>query len=127
MFPQTLAEEKSEEYNSEYVRHHSLDYDKGVGSVFFQREGATSLQKLSNYDSINLNPVPSMSDEELAIRTVLNVCDWQDWLSINQVSLDMLPLEQRRFVRGRQSLARRVNAILSSHHKKLLVARGYTK
>ena len=120
-----MATDQTAEYECDYVRAHSLDFDRGIGSVFVQAEGENTLKALNKFDAITLNPAPTMSDEELAIRTVVDVCQWQDWLSISQVSLDRLRPEQRRYVRGRQSLARRMNAVLLDHHNGLLVKRGY--
>jgi hypothetical protein len=127
MFRLTLASERPSEYDCDYVRRHSMDFDRGIGSIFVQHEGKADVSEMRRADSISINPTAAMGDEELMLRTAINVYEWQDWLSTGQVSLEKLRLDQRKYVRGRQSLARRMNAVLVNHHQRLLKKWGYAR
>jgi len=124
MFPQDLAENLSEYYDDPYVRAHSLEYSAGVGSVFMETP-KEPVRPLGSSEQIVLNPVAIYGLEELLLRSVVSICDWQDWLTEGTFGYGDLTPEQRRYVRARQNMTKSVNKILRDHHVSLLRDQGY--
>lgn len=122
MFPQDLAEEPSEYYDDPYVRSHSLDYEAGVGSVFLETPEKCA-RPLSKNELLLIDPPVFYEPEELHIRSVINLCDWQDWLVDGSFGLGDLTPDQRRYVRAKQNMTKHVNKILRDHHRSLLQKR----
>jgi hypothetical protein len=125
MFPQDLAEKPVDFYDDSYVRANSLDYDAGIGALFIERS-KSAVRRLGNDEQVVLDPTPGFGLEELQIRSAINTCDWQDWLTEGSFGFGNLTPEQRRYVRARQNMAKRVNKILREHHSRLLREGGYT-
>lgn len=126
MFPLDLADGPSNYYDDPYVRAHSLNYDAGVGSVFVEERGKVA-RLLPQFESLVVDPPAVYGLEELHIRGVINICDWQDWLTDGTFGYGNLTHEQRRYVRAKLNMTRRVNTILRDHHVALLRKRGYVR
>lgn len=124
MFPQDLGETVSEYYDDPYVRAHSLDYEAGIGSIFLETP-KDNVRPLRSNEQIILNPVAIYGLEELHLKSAVSLCDWQDWLTEGAFGFGNLTPEQRRYVRAKQSMTKRVNKILRDHHASLLRERGY--
>lgn len=124
MFPSDLAEKPIDYYNDPYVRANSLNYEAGIGSLFFETSDKSVLH-LRDEEQVILNPSAVYGLEELILRSVVSICDWQNWLTEGTFGLGDLTLEQRRYVRAKQNMAKRVNEILRNHHNRLLRKKGY--
>lgn len=124
MFPQSLADKRSEYFDDPYVRDNSLNHADGVGALFIETT-TSPVRRLGNSEMVVLDPSAMFGLEELLLRGAVNICDWQDWLNEDMFGFGNLTLEQRRHVRSRQALAKRVNNILRSHHLSIMRERGY--
>ena len=124
MFPQDLSSAPSTHYDDDYVRVNSLDFPQGVGAVFLEEPGSPP-RPLTEKEQALIDPKPIYEEEEQLIRSVIEVCDWQDWLIQTRCTLDELRPDQRRYVRRKMTLALRVNDVLRRHHAGLLQERGY--
>lgn len=119
MFGQALNVAPTPAYDTPYVRQHSMDFDHGVGSVFVE-DGHSAVRVLERDERYSLHPAREQDDRKLFIRSVIDTCLLQNWLIDQPLSLDRLLPKQRRFVRGRQRLAKRFNEMLNEHHRGLL-------
>lgn len=126
MFPQDLMSDRSEFYNDDYVRGHSLDFKNGVGSVFIEFLGK-EVRGLNGAEKVLIDPPAFYGEEEQLIRGVIDVCNWQDWVLETGFDLGDLSREQRKFVKSTISLCLRVNKKFRDHHTVLLKKRGYSK
>lgn len=124
MFPQDLAEEPSDYYDDPYVHANSLDYEAGIGAVFMETF-TNPVRRVGNNEQVVLDPSAMYSLEELLLRSAVSVCDWQDWLTKDAFGFGNLTPDQRRYVRSKQNMTKRVNGILRDHHIRLLRERGY--
>ncbi len=125
MFANGLVDGEVSEYDDPYVRAHSLDYDKGIGSVFIESRGSARCVKPG--ETVLIDPLPLYSAHEIHVRSVINTCDWQDWIIERPFGFGDLTSEQRHYVRRKISMTKRVNKILREHHQRLLRSFGYEK
>lgn len=125
MFAQKLSSEQSPHYNDEYVRLNSLDFDRGVGSIFIEEPGK-QLRRIEKNVHLLIDPPCVYGAEEQLIRSAIEVCDWQDWLMKTGYTVDRLTPDQRRYVRNKMNLAFSVNKLLREHHVGMFRERGYS-
>ncbi len=125
MFPQDLAEERCNYYDDPYVRANCLNYDAGIGALFMETS-ANAVRRLDNSEKVVLDPNANYGLEEHLLRSVVSICDWQDWLTEGSFGFGNLTPEQRRYVRAKQNMTKGVNDILRNHHIRLLRERGYS-
>lgn len=72
------------EYNTEYVKEHSLDFDKGVGGIFYQR-GDNQIKYLKPGQTETF--VPRAQPEENLSSIIANTFDLQNYVLENHVDL----------------------------------------
>lgn len=98
MFGNGLAESQIEEYDSEYVKTHSLDYEKGIGTIFEQHPGCYS--EYSVGDNIKFDIKESLNEREFMTRSVINIYEWQNWLtSFHTPDVSDLIAGQKEFIK----------------------------
>lgn len=119
MFGNGLARSHIEEYDSEYVKNHSLDYEKGIGTIFEQHRG--SYTEYSTGNNITLDMDESLHEREFMTRSLINIYDWQNWLtSFHTPDVSDLTGDQKRFIKFRFGLGRRYNKKLIKHYETIL-------
>ena len=121
MFAQALTSARLDEYNDPYVVEHSLDHQKGVGSIYADIEGS-SPSWLKSDMAVDITPATVIDAYHQHIKSAINICHWQNWLSEDWLSLEDLPPNQKRYVREIQRIAKRVNDTVISQHKALLTS-----
>lgn len=124
MFPQDLADEPSSYYDDPYVRANSLNFEAGIGALFIETP-TNAVRRVGDDEQVVLDPKPVCGLEELLLRSAVSICDWQDWLTEGTFGFGDLTPEQRRYVRNKQNMTKRVNDILREHHSRLLRESGY--
>lgn len=126
MFPMNIRNESSDYYGNPYIRQHCLDFENGIGAVFVEMPRIKA-RVLNSEELVLVDPPMVYGADELLIRSVINIGNWQDWLTDGTFGFGDLTPEQRTYVRSKQSLAKGVNKILRNHHEQLLSKRGYIK
>lgn len=119
MFGQTLSIEPTTAYDTPYVREHSMDFERGVGCIFAE-DGLRSVRMLQPNERYSLDPASIHDDEDLSIRSAIETLSLQNWIIGQPLNLDRLAQEQRRFIQGRQRLAKRVNNMWIDYHREML-------
>lgn len=118
MFRGGLIEGNVAEYSSEYVREHSMDHENGVGNIYCT--DGRELKEYTSGDSLNLTPSHVHSEREQLIKSVIHVCEWQNWLVQLLPKTDRLSSDQRKYVKSRFNTGVKVNDILIKHHRSML-------
>jgi hypothetical protein len=118
IYKNDLVTGSREFYDDEYVRNNSIDFDRGVGCIFVEENGI--LIKLDSDESKRLAPMKIHAERNKMILSAISISEWQNWLILQLPKLDLLPKEQKRYVRKRFNACKRVNNILIKHHKSLL-------
>lgn len=118
MFRGGLIDGHIAEYDNDYVRSHSLDFENGVGNIF--GHNGSRLIEYTQGGTISLKPNCTHIDERLFINSAINICEWQNWLTQFLPNPDNLSPEQRKYVKGRFGTGVKVNNMLIKHHKSLL-------
>ena len=118
MFSGGLMSSDVEYYNSDYVHEHSMNHEKGIGNIF--EVNNKNVSEYCHDDLINLTPNHVHNDEELFIRSAINVYNWQNWLSNLLPSLELLSPEQRKYVKNRLGTGIKINNIFIKKHNKSL-------
>lgn len=119
MFGQALSVEPTPAYDTPYVRNHSMDFGRGVGAIFIE-DGRGSVRVLQSDERYSLDSDSIHEDLDLSVRCAIDTYSLQNWLIDLPLSLDRLSPEQRRFVQGRQRLAKRVNNMWNEYHRAML-------
>ena len=113
-----LSENTQHYYSGDYVKAHSMDIKNGLGNIFIDKNNR--LSEYQKNDSLLLQPDEIQDDEELFIKSAINVNQWQNWLSSQMPSLEKLSYEQKKFVKSRFRMAKEVNDIFINHHEDVL-------
>ena len=82
MFPtKGLFSGDSSDYNTDYVRKHSLYHSKGVGNIFIENKvGITEIKK---DNLIDISPKYVHNDHVLLTNSSINILKWQNWIVEN--------------------------------------------
>ena len=118
MFRGGLIDGHISEYDNDYVRSHSLNFDDGVGNIFQEENG-----NLIEHDSgsrILVKPSNTQEDGRLFLNSAINVCKWQNWLVQFLPNPDRLSQEQKKFIKSRFRAGVKVNETLIKHHESML-------
>jgi hypothetical protein len=126
MFPQGLSSEKSAEYESQFVRAQSIDFERGIGKILFEQEGK-QLRWLELDESFCLTPKSIQDSHQQHIKSAINILEWQNWLNEGHFSIGRLDAENRRFVRKKQNIAKRINMTLIDHSRNIFKKFGYSE
>ncbi|TDF78541.1 hypothetical protein [Pseudomonas sp. H9] len=118
MFRGGLIEGLDDDYKTEYVKKHSLDFEQGIGNIFQSNEN--NLTEYTKGETINLTPHHTHNDRELFVKSAIHVCEWQNWLTQFIPNTDKLTPIQKKFIKSRFSTGVKVNNLLIKHHKSLL-------
>ena len=118
MFRGGLIEGLDNEYKTEYVKKHSLDFEHGVGNIF--KTSGDNLIEYTKGESINLTPQHIHDDREIFIKSAIHVCEWQNWLTQFLPSAAKLSTSQKKHIKSRFNTGIKVNNLLIKHHKSLL-------
>jgi len=105
-------------YDTEYVKAHSIDHDNGIGDIFQENNG-----KILHYkkgDLISLEPHPVFSENELGIRSAINIRNWQKWLLTLNPNNEGLNVDHQKYIKDRNSLGLQLNIQMTEHLKRLL-------
>lgn len=119
MFAGGLVIGATDLYENEYVRAHSINHDKGVGSIFVD-DGRGRLIELYGDDEIRILPSTLHEDEEQFVRSAINILEWQNWLDDQLPSQEELTADHKKYIKARLRTARTVNRILIDHQRKVL-------
>jgi hypothetical protein len=119
MYPQGLSSEKSAEYESQFVRAQSIDFERGIGKILFEKEGE-QLRWLEPDESFCLTPKSIQGSHQQHIKSVINILEWQNWLNDGHVSIGRLGSEERKFIRKVQNTAKRINMMLIDNSRNIL-------
>lgn len=119
MFPVGLVSERSDLYDTDYVRENCLDYTQGIGSVFIEQDGKP-VYRADPGVQISISPPPMFDRYQQLLKMIVSACCWQNWLDSDRYSLDNLSDEDRDFINNRRRLARNINNKLLRYHKALL-------
>ncbi|MBH0074599.1 hypothetical protein I6F48_03340 [Pseudoalteromonas sp. SWYJ118] len=112
-FRNGLINGDTSEYECEYVKKHSLDYEKGYGNIFSERDGVFVEYSTGQLlDSIKNLPVHK--DYELSIKSSIEVLKWQNWLHTLLPDTKLLSQDQKRYLKEKFSFATKVNKNLIS-------------
>lgn len=118
MFRGGLIDGDVGEYDNDYVRSHSLDFENGVGNIFEQK--GSNLIEYAQGAKISLKSKYTHIDERLFISSAINICEWQNWLTQFLPNPERLSPEQKKYVESRFRTGVKINDILIKHHKSLL-------
>lgn len=118
MYPGGLIDGDLAEYYSNYTREHSIDDERGTGNIFIEDGG--SLAEHGSASSLNLTPASTQNDEELFLRSAINILEWQNWLVSLMPSTERLSHGQRRYVKKKFRMAVEINDMFIEYHKRLL-------
>ncbi|WP_415897989.1 hypothetical protein ACMXYX_06645 [Neptuniibacter sp. QD72_48] len=119
MFANDLSESHIEEYNSAYVKDHSLDYKKGIGTIFEQC--SRDYVEYSSGEDITFNIDENLYEREFTIRSLINIYEWQNWItSLHTPDVSDLTADQKRFIKFRFGLGQKYNKKLIKHYEKML-------
>lgn len=119
MFPNHWEGTKPEEYDSKYVKLHSLDYEAGTGNIFEQLP--PEIKEYGGNDLICLNVEVQENEDSFQLRSLVNIYEWQNWI-IDNFTPDVSDLssDQKRFIKSRFNTAKKVNKMFISHYKGML-------
>ncbi|EKO3519532.1 hypothetical protein LA983_004012 [Vibrio fluvialis] len=113
------TEDELSEYDCDYVRTHALDYQKGNGNIFCEKNGV--LNEYGSNDEINeLQGLPVNDDYQLSIKSIIEAHKWQNWLHSQLPDMKLLTLEQKKFVKSRFALATKVNNLWINRLEEML-------
>lgn len=119
IFSSDLADGQIEEYDSPYVVNHSIDFQNGKGNIFEQREGTHF--EYGNGNKIKIKPSRIYNEEEFAVRSLINIYEWQNWITdFHKPDTGSLTSDQRRFIKRRFNLGKKYNKGLIEHYRKML-------
>lgn len=108
-----------EEYNCDYVKAHSLNYEIGDGNIFCERNGElTEYEKGSTITP--LKNLPVHDDYKLSINSIIEAHKWQNWLHTQLPDTKLLSREQKRYIKDKFNFATRVNKLWISKLQKML-------
>lgn len=119
MYKVGLVAERSELYESDYVRQSSLDHQQGVGAVFVEQNSGV-LQRLESETPVRILTDAKFDRFEQLARMVITACKWQNWINEDTYMLGEMQADEKRFIKRRRRLARHVNDMLISHHEELI-------
>ena len=118
MFRNGLIDGHISQYDNDYVRSHSLNFNDGVGNIFQEESGAIFERKSGHLFSIK--PRTTQEDEKLFIKSAINTYKWQNWLVQFLPKTDRLTSNQRKRVQRRFGAGIKFNKMLIKHHETLL-------
>lgn len=95
MFKGGLIEGQIEDYNCDYVRTNSLDFETGAGAIFKVQDGVFT-RHLHN-EEIKLSPSYTYRDEIIFFKSAINVLKWQNHLNTLQPDTSLLIKDQRKY------------------------------
>ncbi|MBT3144869.1 hypothetical protein [Neptunomonas phycophila] len=119
MFPNLLTDSKLDEYDSEYVKAHSLDYEAGAGNIFEQL--SCGVKEYSGDELIFPTCQVQANENSFQIRSLVNIYEWQNWI-LDNFSPDVSDLteDQKRFIKSRFKSATKINNMFISHYNAML-------
>lgn len=95
MFKGGLFDRIAKEYDCEYVRQNSLDFEKGVGAIF--RRVGTKIIRCLNNEEVEIVPHESYQDQTLYYKAAINTLKWQNYLFSIRADESLLTKEQQEF------------------------------
>ncbi len=95
MFKGGLCDREIGQYDCEYVRQNSLNYENGVGAIF-RRIGTKIIRCLEN-EEIELVPYYSFQEPTLYHKAAINTLKWQNYLTSIRSDETLLTKEQQEF------------------------------
>tara|TARA_R110002167_G_scaffold149452_1_gene342743 strand:+ start:1040 stop:2047 length:1008 start_codon:yes stop_codon:yes gene_type:complete len=119
MFRNELSESEIGEYDSDYVRQHSINFDKGVGNIFEQKP--REYIEYTSGDTIQLNVNENLYEREFTIRSLINIYEWQNWVTeLHTPDISDLTKDQKMFVKHRFGIGKALNKKIVSYYEKML-------
>ena len=106
------------EYNSEYVKKHSMDHANGVGNIFL--DNGHGLQEYTSGESLNITPAHIHNAKEQFIRSAINICEWQNWLTTLFPNTSNLAKEDKNIIISSVKTGVQINESHIKHYKTLL-------
>jgi hypothetical protein len=119
MFAQGLQSERTEFYESSYVRDRSYNHKAGVGAVFLETLNG-EVRMIDAAERVSLIPKLTSNEKKHRLNVLIETIEWQNWLLDNAPRLDYLPPEQKARRRLQYAQARIFNEIMIKHHKNLV-------
>ncbi|MGR5389108.1 hypothetical protein [Vibrio crassostreae] len=107
------------EYNCDYVKTHSLNYQNGDGNIFCEINGNIK-EYGANEEVFELQGLPINDDYQLSVKSIIEAHKWQNWLHTKLPDTKLLSKEQRKFVKSRFNLATRVNNLWIKNLQEML-------
>lgn len=117
MFKGGLVEGQIAEYDNEYVKSHSLNYEEGVGNIFQENNGKLHEHKIGA--SISANPQIIQDDYFLHVNSAINIREWQNWLVTLLPKTNRLSKGQAKYIKKRFNLGVRQN----NHFNKVIASK----
>jgi len=105
-------------HDTEYVKNHSMDYEKGIGNIF--KEHDNGIAEYSSDDEIFMKPQEIQRESDLYVRSAINILEWQLWFHKDLPDTSRLTKEQRKYIRDRFKIANKVNRAFINSYKKML-------
>ncbi|EGQ7843332.1 MULTISPECIES: hypothetical protein [Vibrio] len=106
-------------YDCDYVRDHSLDYDKGDGNIFVEKGG--KLVEYCHGDTIySMQNLPCHKDEKVMTASAIETLKWQNWLFTQMPDTRLLTPDQKRYIKDKFNFATKVNKNFISALQKTL-------
>lgn len=119
MFKGGLIRNGEDLYENDYVRSHSMKSIENTGNIFETANG--KINEYTETDFISLEPIPQYTIIELSIRNIINIYEWQNWLTEHQLpKLDLLSKEQKKLYKESANLGVIFNKKLIAHHRRML-------
>lgn len=118
MFCGGLTEGNRSEYYDDYVRSHSLNFEKGIGNLFKEENG--DLIELKKGESFSIISSNVQIDEKLYVKSAINILKWQNWLGSLMPKMDHLELEQKRHINSSSQASKEFNDIFIKHYQSML-------
>lgn len=111
----------SDAFNTEYVRSHCLDFNKGVGVIFESNNGVLTTH--SEGSRFKVNPDYIHEEWELFPQATIEAYEWQNWLHILQPGLDLLSKKERAEWKRGVAFVKKQNSDWIKHTKAILEKR----
>jgi hypothetical protein len=105
-------------FDNEYVHNNSIDWEKGIGKIFHEFNGTTTIYPREKTNTWLPPDVYELADFLPKINQ--QVYDFQIDVCARSASLDRLPIDERRYVRKQIGLYRSANNSMINAIKKLL-------
>jgi len=113
MFKGGLVEPAVEYYDMPYVRRASLDFERGVGDIFIDTDGALSQKKAGDFFTVC--PKVAHSEYRYQLDSAIEVYEWQNWIASKLLDATQLEKTHRRRLKEQSNFAKRMNDALIEH------------